>query len=113
MSRQCREFAANLLDECRTSDEVQLLLKQDHTADYGVTPGGQYPRLRLAINYAQKEVKKTMISVSSAGAILGVSERIYLYMRWQCGIYAANEGRKPSSNEWAIFMLFIFFKLNN
>ncbi len=56
MSRQCREFAANLLDECRTSDEVQLLLKQDHPADYGVTPGGQYPRLRLAINYAQKEV---------------------------------------------------------
>ena len=56
VSKACRDFAVALLDECRTSDEVQLLLKQDHDAELGTTPGGRYPRLRLAVNYKQKEV---------------------------------------------------------
>ncbi len=57
VSLQCRQFAVALLDECRTSNEVELLLKQSHSAEeHSTAPGGVYPRLRLAINYEQKEV---------------------------------------------------------
>ena len=44
------------LDNCRTSEEVSLLLSQpSNTQDAGPTVG-QYPRLRMALDYEQKEV---------------------------------------------------------
>ena len=46
----------DLLNECRTSEEVELLLRQDHDDKTSVQPGGQYPRLRMAIEWEIKEV---------------------------------------------------------
>ena len=54
--KKCRQFAVDLLDECRTSEEVELLLRQDHDDKTSVQPGGQYPRLRMAIEWEIKEV---------------------------------------------------------
>ena len=56
ISQKCRQFAVDLLDECRTSEEVELLLRQDHDDKTSVQPGGQYPRLRMAIEWEIKEV---------------------------------------------------------
>ena len=56
ISKKCRQFAVDLLDERRTSEEVELLLRQDHEDKTSVQPGGQYPRLRMAIEWEIKEV---------------------------------------------------------
>ena len=48
ISKRCREFTVALLDECRTSNEVELLLKKE--------PNGQVPRLKEAIDKEIKEV---------------------------------------------------------
>ena len=50
ISARCREFTVALLDECRTSKEVQLLLETEIHAD------GTYPRLSQAIDMGIKEV---------------------------------------------------------
>ena len=58
LSSQCRTFAADLIGQCRTSEEVCVLLKQNHDEDKtGVSSRGDYPRLKLAAEYGQKEVE--------------------------------------------------------
>ena len=52
ISTKCRQFTVSLLDECRTSEEVELLLKKEDPQNIGV----QYPRLKLAMDMGVKEV---------------------------------------------------------
>ena len=53
-----------MLHQCRTSEEVWVMLKQDHDPlETEVRAGGQYPRLRLAIEYGQKEVYSSWCQV--------------------------------------------------
>ena len=48
----------NLLDQCRSSEEVWVLLKQDHDQErLHVTSGGELPRVRLAADFNEKEVR--------------------------------------------------------
>ena len=57
ISNQCQQLAVDLLEECRTSEEVSLLLKQTHDPKVqGVTNTTKYPRLTLAVTYHQKRV---------------------------------------------------------
>lgn len=55
ISANCRKIASGLLNEVRTSEEVGLLLSRDHGPELGVSQGGAYPRLTLAIAFEQKE----------------------------------------------------------
>ena len=57
LGKHCREIAVGFLENCRTSDEVSLLLSQPHDILHDVTHVGRYPRLRLALDYEQKEVR--------------------------------------------------------
>ena len=51
----------NLLAQCRTSEEVWVLLKQTHDAGrIGCDASGDYPRLKLAAEFCQKEVKDVL-----------------------------------------------------
>ena len=50
ISARCREFTVALLDECRASKEVRLLLEADNQAHE------TYPRLSQAIDMGIKEV---------------------------------------------------------
>ena len=56
LGKHCREFAVAHLDNCRTSEEVSLLLSQPSNTQYAGPTVGQYPRLRMALDYEQKEV---------------------------------------------------------
>ena len=53
ISKKCRDFTASVLDECRTSNEVEILLRQKDTDS---DPSVKYPRLKLAIEMGIKEV---------------------------------------------------------
>ena len=59
LGKHCREIAVGFLENCRTSDEVSLLLSQPHDVLHDVTHVGRYPRLRLALDYEQKEVRSS------------------------------------------------------
>ena len=59
LGKHCREIAVGFLENCRTSDEVSLLLSQPHDILHDVTHVGRYPRLRLALDYEQKEVRSS------------------------------------------------------
>ena len=52
ISAKCREFTVTLLDECRTSEEVEMLLTKKDAHNKGVA----YPRLKLAMDRGIKEV---------------------------------------------------------
>lgn len=57
IDNNCQQFAVDLLEECRTSDEVELLLKQsDDHHESAITNPTKYPRLTLAVIYGQKKV---------------------------------------------------------
>lgn len=53
LAEGCREFAKQLLDQTRGSNELGTILNRDHTHPTGSVP---LSRLRLAIKYKQKTV---------------------------------------------------------
>ena len=53
ISKKCRDVTVSLLDECRTSNEVKVLLTQKDTDS---DPSVKYSRLKLAIDMGIKEV---------------------------------------------------------
>ena len=55
LSKKCREIAVGFLDNCRTSEEVSLLLNHPPSKAQDAGPTA-YPRLREAFAYDQKEV---------------------------------------------------------
>ncbi len=56
VSSQCRLFVATLLDECRATEEVELLLGRKFLGTAGVS----YPRLKLAIDKNISEVSDNL-----------------------------------------------------
>ncbi|XP_055355691.1 short transient receptor potential channel 4-like isoform X2 [Paramacrobiotus metropolitanus] len=52
LEEKLRNFAQAILEQCSTTDEVELILKQPHT---GAPAGCVYPRIYLAIQCRQKE----------------------------------------------------------
>ena len=55
LATSCEDFSTQLVDKCRTTDEVQLVLSQreGHTR---LKKGDKYPRILLAIEYDIKRV---------------------------------------------------------
>ena len=62
LSEKCSQLSADLLDQCRTTDEVETLLKRkegfvlsDHHKLF------KYPRVELAVDLDQKKVRTSLI----------------------------------------------------
>lgn len=57
LRRQCQQFAVDLLDQSRSSQELAIILNYDPEApSYNDGDHMQLARLELAINYKQKKV---------------------------------------------------------
>jgi len=62
---QCQKFATALLDHTRSSYELEVLLNHDPTGPaYQHGERMHLNRLKLAIKYRQKKVKKTFLNIS-------------------------------------------------
>ncbi|XP_061902698.1 short transient receptor potential channel 4-like [Entelurus aequoreus] len=56
LAQQCKQFAKDLLDQTRSSRELQMILNyRDHVSLLEDGDGGDLARLKLAIKYYQKE----------------------------------------------------------
>ncbi|KAK2172378.1 hypothetical protein NP493_963g00036 [Ridgeia piscesae] len=60
LATSCEDFSTQLVDKCRTTDEVQLVLSQreGHTR---LKKGDKYPRILLAIEYDIKRLASVLI----------------------------------------------------
>ena len=58
IARKCRRFATELLDLCRTTTEVEILLRNVHGVKEVNLAGHktEFPRVLVSLHYNQKEV---------------------------------------------------------
>ena len=63
LATSCEDFSTLLVDKCRTTDEVELVLSQreGHTR---WMKGDKYPRILLAIEYDIKRVGRSYLATS-------------------------------------------------
>ena len=55
LEESCEDFATQLVDKCRTTDEVELVLSQKEGCELG-DADDKYSRMLLAIEYDHKRV---------------------------------------------------------
>ncbi|GFR34080.1 short transient receptor potential channel 4 [Trichonephila clavata] len=71
LKEQVRSFTVELIDQCRNTDEVELLLKLPGGFDFD-TQKTEFPRLQIALDYKQKEfVAQSMVQQVLTGHWLG------------------------------------------
>ena len=64
LSKQCSLLAVNLLDQCRSTDEVHLALDQGEGHLRPATRPMRFSRVDLAIDYEQKAVSISIVPMS-------------------------------------------------
>lgn len=68
LSKQCKQFAKDLLDQTRSSRELEMILNyKDDTNILDEDGNNDLARLKLAIKYHQKEVSKVVMCEAAAG----------------------------------------------
>lgn len=66
LRRKCQQFAVDLLDQTRSSQELAIILNYDpQSAPYQDGDHMQLKRLEMAIDYKQKKVRKTFPCVNT------------------------------------------------
>lgn len=67
LRRQCQQFAVDLLDQTRSSEELAVILNHEQYSkcdvDISETDTVQLPLLHLAIKYKQKKVRTSFENV--------------------------------------------------
>lgn len=58
LSMQCKDFVVGLLDLCRNTEEVEAVLNGESPAHSGTVGRQNLIRLKLAIKYEVKKVRK-------------------------------------------------------
>lgn len=58
LSMQCKDFVVGLLDLCRSTEEVEAVLNGGSPAHSGAAGRQSLIRLKLAIKYEVKKVRK-------------------------------------------------------
>lgn len=67
LSQQCKQFAKNLLDQTRSSRELEMILNYRDDNNLLEEEGtNDLARLKLAIKYHQKEVSMAPVSLGDA-----------------------------------------------
>lgn len=70
LSRQCKQFAKDLLDQTRSSRELEIILNyRDDNSLIEEQSGNDLARLKLAIKYRQKEVSVARLYPSKCYSI--------------------------------------------
>ena len=66
LSQQCKMFAKDLLDQARSSRELETILnhRDDHSDELDMQDSHDLAKLKLAIKYHQKEVHKHMLTLT-------------------------------------------------
>lgn len=76
LSQQCKQFAKNLLDQTRSSRELEMILNyRDDNNLLEEEGNNDLARLKLAIKYHQKEVSMAPVSLGDAFKLQSLSCR--------------------------------------